>query len=143
MHSSLAFQISYLRRNFVCFGNERLEQSGLTQGLLYFVLYIGRHPGCAQKELAHALHMDAGHTARSIARLEADGFLRKQPDRHDQRRKHLQLTEKGQHIYALCHGLSAQWDETALSALNDAERTQLQTLLARVIAGLGPISREP
>lgn len=137
MHSSLAYQISLLRRSFVRYGNERLQERGLTQGLLYFVLYIGRNPDCAQKELAGALHMDAGHTARCIAKLENEGFVRKLPDERDRRFQRLKLTEKGERVFRLCHTLSSQWDEAAHSALDEQEREQLQTLLGKVIRGLG------
>ena len=64
---------------------EKLEEMGLTPGLLYFVTYVARHPGCSPKELAQALKMDNGHTARSITKLAEGGFLVQEPNPRDKR----------------------------------------------------------
>ena len=60
MKVKLAYYISELRRDFVKECSRKLQEDDLTPGLLYPVLYIGRHPGCSPKELTEALHMDWG-----------------------------------------------------------------------------------
>ena len=45
LSQTLAYAVSQLRADFVAFSSRKLEALGITQGLLYFVLYIGRHPG--------------------------------------------------------------------------------------------------
>ena len=44
LSQTLAYAVSQLRADFVAFSSRKLEALGITQGLLYFVLYIGRHP---------------------------------------------------------------------------------------------------
>ena len=76
MEKSLAFDVMILRKDFVRYCNDRLSEIGLTQSMLYFVLYVGRNPGCAPKKLAGALQMDFGYVTRNLVQLEADGFLK-------------------------------------------------------------------
>lgn len=75
LSQTLAYAVSQLRADFVAFSSRKLEALGITQGLLYFVLYIGRHPGCTPSDLSAALHADSGHTTRSIHKLEETGFV--------------------------------------------------------------------
>lgn len=59
LSQTLAYAVSQLRADFVAFSSRKLEALGITQGLLYFVLYIGRHPGCTPSDLSAALHATA------------------------------------------------------------------------------------
>ena len=65
MFDTFAYLITSLRKDFTEFCNEKLQEMGLTQGLLFFILYAGKHPQCSPKELTEALHMDTGYCARS------------------------------------------------------------------------------
>ena len=69
MEQTLAFYINLLRGDFTQFCAQRLKELGLSQGLLYFLLYVGRHPGCSAGELASVIGADSGHTTRSVEKL--------------------------------------------------------------------------
>ena len=43
---SLAFFTTLLNKDFTNYCNRRLAEAGLLQGQLYFILYVGKHPGC-------------------------------------------------------------------------------------------------
>lgn len=45
LSQTLAYAVSQLRADFVAFSSHKLEALGITQGLLYFVLYIGQSSG--------------------------------------------------------------------------------------------------
>ena len=95
LNQTLAYAVSQLRADFVAFSSRKLEALGITQGLLYFVLYIGRHPGCTPSDLSAALHADSGHTTRSIHKLEETGVVVRKPHPTDRRASVLELTAKG------------------------------------------------
>ena len=95
LNQTLAYAVSQLRADFVAFSSRKLEALGITQGLLYFVLYIGRHPGCTPSDLSAALHADSGHTTRSIHKLEETGFVIRKAHPTDRRASVLELTDKG------------------------------------------------
>lgn len=137
MVSSLAYFVTLLQKDFVNYCNRRLSEINLSQGQLYFILYVGKHPGGSPKELSHALHMDAGHTARSLTRLEHGGFLMQEPDPEDRRAHILRLTEAGEAAFRLSHELFSQWDEAVLGSFTEEEQSQLIVLLERVVHTVG------
>ena len=100
---SLAFFATLLNKDFTAYCNRRLGEAGLMQGQLYFILYVGKHPGCAPKDLVQALRMDIGHTTRTLVKLEQGGFLVQEQNPEDRRAHILRLTEKGEAAFALSH----------------------------------------
>lgn len=132
MDKSLSYYITLLRKNFTCFCNERLAQTGLSLGLLFFILYIGKHPECSPKELANALKMDSGHVTRSLVKLEQGGFIGQLCDETDRRKKILQLSESGKNAFKLSHELFASWDKAVSQSLTDSEQAQLFYLLGKL-----------
>lgn len=129
MIDTLAYYATILSRSFSAYTAHMLEQIGLSQGLLYPVLYVGRHPGCTQAELTEALGLDWGHSQRSVLRLVEDGFLTR--EKHG-RAYHLNLSEKGTQAFEASHQVFFDWDAEALNGLNEAERAQLFTLLRKI-----------
>ena len=134
---SLANYVTVLRKDFSQYCAGELSAVGLSPGQLYFILYVGRHPGCTPKVLAQALRMDMGHTIRTLAKLEAGGFLVQSPKAEDRRAHVLRLTEQGEAAFALSHVLFAKWDQAMLGGLQEAERAQLLALLGKVVEEKG------
>lgn len=133
MLSSLAYVVTLMRKDFVEYCNEQLSKIGLSQGLLFFILYIGKHPTCSPKELSEALHMDIGHTARSLNKLIQTGFILQETNPKDRRAHILNLTEHGQDAFRISHELFFSWDDEVLCNLSEDERLQLFLILDKVI----------
>lgn len=132
MVNSLAFYVTLLRRQFVDYCNQRLQELGLSQGLLFFIIYVGKHPGCSPKELAENLQMDTGHAARSLAKLEQAGFLRQSPNPCDKRSHLLNLTGRGQEAFRVSHELFFLWDQELMCEMSQEDRENLLGLLERL-----------
>lgn len=133
MYDSLAFSITLLRKDFTDYCTRRLQELGLSTGLLFFILYIGKHPGCTAAQLTAALQMDSGYTARSLTRLVQAGFVQRTPDPADHRAHPLTLTETGAQVFRISHELFTDWDAKICSGLTKEERAQLSALLRRLI----------
>lgn len=142
MLSSLAYVVTLMRKDFIEYCNEQLSKIGLSQGLLFFILYIGKHPACSPKELSEALHMDIGHTARSLNKLIQTGFILQETNPKDRRAHILNLTDLGQDAYRISHELFFSWDNEVLCTLNDDEREQLFILLDKVMHNNNRCSRK-
>ena len=99
MEQTLAFYINLLRGDFTQFCAQRLKELGLSQGLLYFLLYVGRHPGCSAGELASVIGADSGHTTRSVEKLVQQGFMTRTRSQQDKRAVVLELTEQGRDAF--------------------------------------------
>lgn len=130
MISSLAFYITVLHKDFTGYCNGRLQELGLSQGFLFFILYVGKHPGCSPKELVQGLHMDSGHVTRSLARLEQDEFLCQEINPEDRRARILRLKEKGLEAFRISHELFSDWDKQVTEGMQGEDRARLLSLLS-------------
>lgn len=132
MKNTLAFYVMTLRAGFVGYCREELQKIGLSQGLLYFILYVGNHPDCSFTELSGALHADAGHTTRSVEKLVQAGFMERRRLEGNKRMAALKLTEEGQAAYDKAHALFGEWDEEIFTGFKAEEKEQLLNLLEQI-----------
>ena len=135
MFDTLAFQSAALYRDFSAYTGEKLEQMGLHFGLLFFLIYVGKHPGTSPTELTEALRLDWGHSQRCITKLVDGGFLTREKAG---RRYRLDLTDKGRKAFAASHQVFFDWDDKRLAALTPEEQETLFTLLRKLAPRMEP-----
>ncbi len=132
MKRTISFYIKALHRDFDQFCDRRLQQMGLTKGLLYFILYMGNHPGCSPGELAEALEFDGGHVTRSMEKLISSGFAVKEKSSEDKRAVFLSLTDRGREVFETSRRLFGDWDGLAAGSLTEQEKEELIKLLGKI-----------
>ena len=128
MFQTLAYYATVFHRSFTAYTTQRLQQLGLNFGSLFPVIYVGKHPGCTQAELTAALGLDWGYSQRTVTKLVEEGFLTREKSG---RAYHLDLSPKGQQAFQVSHQVFFDWDQQALTALDENEREQLFALLAK------------
>lgn len=128
MFQTLAYYATVFHRSFTAYTTQRLQQLGLNFGSLFPVIYVGKHPGCTQAELTAALGLDWGYSQRTVTKLVEEGFLTREKSG---RAYHLDLSAKGQQAFQVSHQVFFDWDQQALTALDENEREQLFALLAK------------
>lgn len=133
MFQTLAYDSTVFYRSFVAYTTEQLQKLGLSFGLLFLVIYVGKHPSCTQGELTAALGLDWGYSQRSIAKLVEDGFMKREKIG---KAYHLELSQKGQEAFEVGHQVFFDWDREHLSVLEEGEQEQLFALLAKVVKGV-------
>lgn len=137
---TLAYSTTVLFRSFSEYTSRQLQRLGLNRGMLFLVIYVGKHPGCTQAELTEALGLDWGYGQRSILKLVEDGFLLREKQG---RAYHLTLQEKGREAFEVGHQVFFDWDEEVLAGLEDTERAQLLALLQKITRRQAEPSRCP
>lgn len=130
---TLSYYSTIFYRSFAAFTGEQLQAVGLNFGLLFFVIYVGKHPGCSPSELTKSLHLDWGYSQRSLNKLAEDGFLSR--EKHG-RSYALTLTDRGQQAFVISHQVFFTWNDTRLANLNDTEKDQLLALLQKAAEGM-------
>ena len=120
--------VTELHKEFAAYTTQRLQKLGLSFGLMYFVIYVGKHPGCSPAELTKALRMDWGHSQRSLNKLVEEGFLTREKTGRSAR---LDLTPAGEQAFAVCHQVFFDWDAQNLNGLTAEEQRQLLHLLQK------------
>lgn len=91
--------------------------------------------GVDQVTLAARVAFDAATSGSVIGRLEAKGWVRREADAHDRRRKLLWVTPAGEQAVQQMKRAVARVQTRLLGPLNAAEREQIVRLLAKVVAG--------
>lgn len=129
MTETFSYRCITLYRSFVAYTSRRLQKLGLSFGVLFLLVYVGKHPDCTQGELTQALELDWGYCQRSVVKLVEDGFLLRE---RKGRAYHLNLSEKGREAFALSHQFFSDWDEQVLGTFGEEEREQLFSLLNQV-----------
>ena len=94
-------------------------------------------PGEDQVTLAGKVAFDAATFGSVITRLEGRGWVRREPDGGDRRRKLLWVTPQGAEIAQKMKRSVGKVQQRILEPLDHREREQLVALLDRLVAGHG------
>jgi DNA-binding MarR family transcriptional regulator len=92
-------------------------------------------PGEDQVTLARNVAFDAATFGSVIGRLEARGWVRREPDAADRRRKLLWVTKEGEQAAQRMKRAVGKAQARILGPLEEGEREQLLQLLDRLVAG--------
>lgn len=143
MEQSLAVLINQLRKDFVSYCDPLLQKLDLTDGLLYFLIYIGKQPGCSPGAVSARLEADTGHTARSIEKLVKLCYVDRRRNDQDRRAFRLYLTQQGQQAFRQVQSLFPSWDEYACKTIAPEQKRELLEILNKIASeGLRKESRE-
>jgi DNA-binding MarR family transcriptional regulator len=91
-------------------------------------------PGEDQVTLARKVAFDAATFGSVITRLEARGWVQREPDAADRRRKLLWVTPEGAQVAQKMKRSVGRVQQRILQPLADAERDQLLVLLDRLVS---------
>lgn len=92
-------------------------------------------PGQDQITLANRVAFDAATSGSVIGRLEAKGWVRREADPKDRRRKLLFVTAEGQKALQRMHAAVAQAQASMLAPLSAQDQKVFMRLLAQLVAG--------
>jgi DNA-binding MarR family transcriptional regulator len=92
-------------------------------------------PGEDQVTLAAKVAFDAATFGSVIGRLEAKGWVRREPDAEDRRRKLLWVTAEGERAAGEAKRAVSKAQARILAPLQAAERQQLVALLGKLVTG--------
>jgi DNA-binding MarR family transcriptional regulator len=92
-------------------------------------------PGEDQVTLAAKVAFDAATFGSVIGRLEAKGWVRREPDVQDRRRKLLWVTAEGERAAVEAKRAVSKAQARILGPLQAAERQQLVALLGKLVTG--------
>ncbi len=96
---------------------------------------IDARPGQSLDALRASVGLTASGVVRLVDRLAADGQLERRPGRDDGRAVALHLTARGRATLRRVKSERARALDAALSALSTSERSALEQLLEKLVAG--------
>ena len=115
------------------------ERLGLSRAQVRLIGAVATNEGdrpWTQSELAQRLDLTAMGVATLCDRMEAGGWIGRQPSPTDRRANAIALQPKAHAALDAALEISDEMHETALAGFNAAERKQLVSMLQRVRANL-------
>ncbi len=130
--------IALLNRQMMKLLEQELAPLELGPGryLYLFGLYI--RDGRRQQELADTIGVDKAAAARSLSRLEKNGYVIRREDESDRRSIRVYLTPRGRKLRPRLELAAKHCIETMMRELDKDERKELHRLLAKMSAPIAP-----
>lgn len=139
--SELGTVIHEVARSMRLAFDQRAKPFGLTRAQWLLLAHVSRHDGIRQNALAEILDIEAMTLARTADRLEAAGFLRRDPDPTDRRANLLRLTDAALPLVGeLRRVAKGLWAE-ALSGISPESERQVVDVLKTIKANLATARR--
>lgn len=110
-----------------------VKDSGLTTAQNHAIEIVGHEGAIKMVELAGKLGVTTGTLTVSIDRLEEKGVLRRVPHKSDRRSYLIELTEKGQEVFARHHNHHLNLTQEITTDLSEQEQTALYQALRKMM----------
>lgn len=129
---SAGYRIGLLYRLQSSLLERRLEKYGICVGQLPYLKEILDRPGLHQGELSQRAGVCRSATARQLATLERNGFIRREENPKNRRQKLVYPTEKAAEMDVPLGNLLAEYNESLFQGFSNRERTMLLGLMDRL-----------
>ena len=129
---SVGKYISIIHRTGSSFLSKEFSKFNIGSGQYMYLIHLYKNDGLSQEELTEILNIDKGTTAKSIKKLETEGFVMRVKDKNDKRINKVYLTPKALEIKDEFLSSINAWENTLTSNLSYAEKEQALTLLKKI-----------
>ena len=129
---SVGKYISIIHRTGSSFLSKEFSKFNIGSGQYMYLIHLYKNDGLSQEELTEILNIDKGTTAKSIKKLETEGFVMRVKDKNDKRINRVYLTHKALEIKDEFLSSINAWENTLTSNLSYAEKEQALTLLKKI-----------
>ena len=129
---SVGKYISIIHRTGSSFLSKEFSKFNIGSGQYMYLIHLYKNDGLSQEELTEILNIDKGTTAKSIKKLETEGFVMRVKDKNDKRINRVYLTPKALEIKDEFLSSINAWENTITSNLSYAEKEQALTLLKKI-----------
>lgn len=123
---------SLISRSRFVYLNDRLRPLGLSAGQLPILMLLAKEQNIMQDRLVKHYLLDKGTIARSVKKLEDNGYIRRIIDPANRRAVRLFLTDKGERITPVLKTINHEWEELVSAGMSDSERETLTSLIRTV-----------
>ncbi len=128
----LDLMISILYRFRKCFMNRQLSEYGSAGIFPLLLLLVEQKEGLNQEQIADLLKVDKGAIARSVKKLEQEGYLRRHEAPEDKRAYEIYLEPKAIEMLPKIHDSIEAWDERILRGISEEDRRIFADCLQRM-----------
>jgi DNA-binding MarR family transcriptional regulator len=130
-------ELTRAARSLRTFLSHTLSESGIYAGQEAVILALATEEPMTASAIAQAAGVKPPTMTRTLARMEAQGFIRRVADEHDGRQMRAALTEEGERRRGAIELAIRATEAHALAGLSDKEMRQFRKLLRKVNRNFG------
>jgi DNA-binding MarR family transcriptional regulator len=112
--------------------SKQLESYKIGSGQYIFLIALYKKDGISQEEISNYLKIDKATTAKSIRRLEKEGYVKRDIDSKDKRAYKVYLTQKAFDIKLIICNVLKKWSAVLSEGLSENEKGVVLDLLSRM-----------
>ncbi|WP_334329199.1 MarR family winged helix-turn-helix transcriptional regulator [Companilactobacillus sp. HBUAS59699] len=116
-----------------------LKNTDLNLADCVILMIVTKHSGYNQEKIGEKTLFDGAIIARSLKKLEKQGYVTREVDETNRRRKIVQITEAGRKFGDKLRDSFKGSNETIYSGITEDEQEQLHVILAKVYANLDKV----
>lgn len=112
--------------------NARFSEFGLYEGQHSMLMALWMEDGLAQAELTRRLGVEPASVSKTVERMEAAGFVQRQPDPEDARANRIYLTDQGRALEQPVKQVLAEAEDRLLANMSLEEKLLLRRLVVQM-----------
>lgn len=116
--------------------DRRVKRLGLTRSQWWVITNLYRNDGLTQSELAETLDIERASLGRLLDRLEANGWVRREPCPGDRRAKRVRLANEVDPVMREMRAIAAELRRDAMSGLTPGEQEAFVDVLLAIKSNL-------
>lgn len=128
------------RLSKICF-DRKVRTLNLTRAQWLILSTLRRNPGINQAQLAERLDVRPITVARTLDRMERDGWIERKACAHDRRINQLYLAPRAQDVVTQMRALAMQMRMELLAGMTEDEHRQFLTLLKKIKHNITTVSK--
>lgn len=129
-------RFSIIQRLSLIYLSGPMSGTGISKSKIPYLMKILSTPGIVQEDLTNHLCLDRAATARALRSLENNGFVYREEDPQDRRRKNVYPTPKAEGLQGEMVDILKAHNDVLLSGFTGEEQGLLVSLLDRVADNL-------
>ncbi len=112
--------------------HSEFKDYSIGHGQIRTLIYVSRHEGVSQLELAKCMNLDKSSITSQLKILEKNGYIKRKPCIKDARVHEISITEKTRLILKPLETIFAAWNEILFEGFTYSERQDVFNYLERM-----------
>ena len=133
---SAGYLANHMARLFALGLAARIKPLGLAPAQFMTLLALWEEDGLTQKELVRRLDVEQATMANTLARMERDGLIAREPHPEDRRAQCVRLTDTARALEGEAKAAATAANEQALAGFSKTERARFLDFMQRAIAAM-------
>ena len=131
---SAGYLMNHIARQFAILLGEGLKPLSIAPAQFPILLELWQKDGLSQQELVERADLKQATIANTLARMERDGLITREPNPDDARSRLIMLTEQARALQQQSTEIAKALNQTALSDLSADEQKLFLEMTAKIVA---------